>query len=67
MTVEYHYLEGQYDRLPGLVTDLVRRQVAVIATPGCRRKPILSQALKRPAYETALASSQVAMLAAASP
>jgi putative ABC transport system substrate-binding protein len=33
VTVEYHYLEGQYDRLPALVADLVRRQVAVIATP----------------------------------
>ncbi len=34
VTVEYCYLEGQYDRLPALVADLVRRQVAVIATPG---------------------------------
>ena len=34
MTVEYHYLQGQYDRLPALLFDLVRRQVAVIATPG---------------------------------
>jgi putative ABC transport system substrate-binding protein len=34
VTVEYDYLEGQYDRLPALVADLVRRQVAVIATPG---------------------------------
>lgn len=34
VTVEYYYLEGQYDRLPALVADLVRRQVAVIATPG---------------------------------
>jgi putative ABC transport system substrate-binding protein len=33
VTVEYHWLEGQYDRLPALVDDLVRRQVAVIATP----------------------------------
>jgi len=32
--VEYHWLEGRYDRLPALVADLVRRQVAVIATPG---------------------------------
>jgi putative tryptophan/tyrosine transport system substrate-binding protein len=34
VTVEYHYLEGQYDRLPVLLSDLIRRRVAVIATPG---------------------------------
>src|ERR1035437_9131293 len=34
VTVEYHWLEGQYDRLPALMADLVRRQVALIATPG---------------------------------
>ena len=33
VTVEYHYLEGRYDSLPALMADLVRRQVAVIATP----------------------------------
>jgi putative ABC transport system substrate-binding protein len=33
VTVEYHWLEGQYDRLPALVADMVRRRVAVIATP----------------------------------
>ena len=31
--VEYHWLEGQYDRLPSLMADFVRRRVAVIATP----------------------------------
>jgi putative ABC transport system substrate-binding protein len=34
VTVEYHWLEGQYDHLPALMADLVRRQVAVIATTG---------------------------------
>jgi putative tryptophan/tyrosine transport system substrate-binding protein len=34
VTVEYHWLTGQYDRLPSLVADLVRRRVAVIATIG---------------------------------
>jgi putative ABC transport system substrate-binding protein len=34
VTVEYHWLEGRYDRLPALMADLVRRQVAVIATAG---------------------------------
>jgi len=32
--VEYHWLDGRYDRLPSLMADLVRRGVAVIATPG---------------------------------
>jgi len=33
VTVEYHFLEGQYDRLPSVMAELVRRRVAVIATP----------------------------------
>jgi putative ABC transport system substrate-binding protein len=32
--VEYHWLEGHYERLPAVVADLVQRRVAVIATPG---------------------------------
>jgi len=34
VTVEYHWIAGQYDRLPALMADLVRRQVALIATTG---------------------------------
>jgi putative ABC transport system substrate-binding protein len=34
VNVEYHWLEGRYDRLSALLADLVRRQVTVIATPG---------------------------------
>ena len=34
VTVEYHWLDNGYDRLPALIADLVRRRVAVIATPG---------------------------------
>ncbi len=33
VTVEYHWLEGQYSRLPSLMVDVVHRRVAVIATP----------------------------------
>ena len=34
LTIEYHYWEGQYDRLPALMAELVRRRVAVIAALG---------------------------------
>ena len=43
MTVEYHWLSGQYDRLPSLMADLVRR-VAVIATPGSTRASLAAKA-----------------------
>jgi putative tryptophan/tyrosine transport system substrate-binding protein len=32
--VEYHWLNGQYDRLPSLMADLSRRHVAVVAAIG---------------------------------
>jgi putative tryptophan/tyrosine transport system substrate-binding protein len=32
--VEYHWLEGHYERAPVLLDDMIGRRVAVIATPG---------------------------------
>jgi putative ABC transport system substrate-binding protein len=43
-TIEYHWLEGQYDRLPSLMADIVRRRVAVIATLGSNPAALAAKA-----------------------
>jgi putative tryptophan/tyrosine transport system substrate-binding protein len=42
--VEYHWLEGKYDRLPGLVADLVGRRVELIATPASTPAAVAAKA-----------------------
>jgi len=36
VTIEYHWLEGRYDRLSAILANLVGRHVAVIAIPGSK-------------------------------
>ena len=44
VTIEYYWLEGQYNRLPALIADLIHRRVAVIATPGNSAMTLAAQA-----------------------
>ena len=44
VTIEFHWLEGHYDRLPALMDDLVRRQVTVIAAAGSTQVALAAKA-----------------------
>ena len=44
VTVEFHWLEGKYDQVPGLLADLIRRRVTVIASPGFPPGALAAQA-----------------------
>jgi putative ABC transport system substrate-binding protein len=44
VTVEYNWLDGRYDRLAEIMADLIRRRVAIIATPGSNPASLAAKA-----------------------
>jgi putative ABC transport system substrate-binding protein len=44
VTIEYRWAEGNYDKVPALVADLVRRQVTAIAIPNTTTSAVAAKA-----------------------
>jgi putative tryptophan/tyrosine transport system substrate-binding protein len=44
VSIEYHWLEGRYDRLAPVMADMVRRGVAVFSLPGGTASPLAARA-----------------------
>jgi putative ABC transport system substrate-binding protein len=44
VAIEFRWAEGQYDRVPALAADLVRRQIAVIVTTGGETSAVAAKA-----------------------
>jgi putative ABC transport system substrate-binding protein len=44
VVVEYHWLDGQYEQIPAIIDDAVKRGVALIATPGSSPGSIAAKA-----------------------
>lgn len=44
LAVEYHWLDGHYEKLPEIIGDAVRRHVAVIATPASTPSSLAAEA-----------------------